>query len=71
MSDALLHIQSCCQAFPRPDGEDLLVLNDINIEERYKCKYTNTYTTLYLQYKSTTIVSTVYQPNFTIIISTD
>jgi NitT/TauT family transport system ATP-binding protein len=31
MSDALLHIQSCCQAFPRPDGEDLLVLNDINL----------------------------------------
>ncbi|HEX3439106.1 MAG TPA: nitrate/sulfonate/bicarbonate ABC transporter ATP-binding protein [Pseudolabrys sp.] len=31
MSDALLHIESCCQAFPRPDGEDLLVLNDINL----------------------------------------
>jgi NitT/TauT family transport system ATP-binding protein len=31
MSDALLHIQSCCQAFPKPDGEDLLVLNDINL----------------------------------------
>lgn len=30
MSDALLQIQSCCQAFPKPDGEDLLVLNDIN-----------------------------------------
>jgi NitT/TauT family transport system ATP-binding protein len=31
MSDALLQIQSCCQAFPKPDGEDLLVLNDINL----------------------------------------
>ncbi|HEY2755597.1 MAG TPA: nitrate/sulfonate/bicarbonate ABC transporter ATP-binding protein [Pseudolabrys sp.] len=31
MTDALLHIQSCCQAFPKPDGEDLLVLNDINL----------------------------------------
>jgi NitT/TauT family transport system ATP-binding protein len=31
MSDALLHIQSCCQAFPKPDGENLLVLNDINL----------------------------------------
>ena len=31
MSDALLEIQSCCQAFPKPDGEDLLVLNDINL----------------------------------------
>ena len=30
MSDALLQIQSCCQAFPKPDGEDLLVLDDIN-----------------------------------------
>ena len=30
MSDALLQIRSCCQAFPKPDGEDLLVLNDIN-----------------------------------------
>ena len=31
MSDALLQIQSCCQAFPKPDGEELLVLNDINL----------------------------------------
>ncbi len=31
MSDALLQIQACCQAFPKPDGEDLLVLNDINL----------------------------------------
>lgn len=31
MSDALLEIRSCCQAFPKPDGEDLLVLNDINL----------------------------------------
>jgi NitT/TauT family transport system ATP-binding protein len=31
MTDALLHIQSCCHAFPKPDGEDLLVLNDINL----------------------------------------
>jgi NitT/TauT family transport system ATP-binding protein len=31
MSDALLQIRSCCQAFPKPDGEDLLVLNDINL----------------------------------------
>ena len=31
MSDALLQIQSCCQAFPKPDGEDMLVLNDINL----------------------------------------
>ena len=31
MSDALLQIESCCQAFPKPDGEDLLVLNDINL----------------------------------------
>jgi NitT/TauT family transport system ATP-binding protein len=31
MSDALLQIQSCCQAFPKPDGEDLLVLDDINL----------------------------------------
>jgi NitT/TauT family transport system ATP-binding protein len=30
MSDALLQIQSCCQAFPKPDGKELLVLNDIN-----------------------------------------
>ncbi len=30
-SDALLEIRSCCQAFPKPDGEDLLVLNDINL----------------------------------------
>ncbi|HXX25531.1 MAG TPA: nitrate/sulfonate/bicarbonate ABC transporter ATP-binding protein [Pseudolabrys sp.] len=31
MSDALLEIRSCCQAFPKPDGEDLLVLKDINL----------------------------------------
>jgi NitT/TauT family transport system ATP-binding protein len=31
MSDALLQIRSCCQAFPKPDGEELLVLNDINL----------------------------------------
>ena len=31
MTDALLQIQSCCQAFPKPDGEELLVLNDINL----------------------------------------
>jgi NitT/TauT family transport system ATP-binding protein len=31
MSDALLEIRSCCQAFPKPDGEELLVLNDINL----------------------------------------
>ncbi len=31
MSDALLQIQSCCQSFPKPDGEELLVLNDINL----------------------------------------
>jgi len=31
MSEALLQINSCCQAFPRPDGESLLVLNDINL----------------------------------------
>ena len=31
MSDALLQIQSCCQSFPKPDGEDLLVLDDINL----------------------------------------
>src|SRR5664279_6458913 len=30
MSDALLEIRSCCQAFPKPDGKELLVLNDIN-----------------------------------------
>jgi NitT/TauT family transport system ATP-binding protein len=30
MSNALLQIQSCCQAFPKPDGKELLVLNDIN-----------------------------------------
>ncbi len=30
MSDALLQIRSCCQAFPKPDGKELLVLNDIN-----------------------------------------
>ncbi|HEV2628114.1 MAG TPA: nitrate/sulfonate/bicarbonate ABC transporter ATP-binding protein [Pseudolabrys sp.] len=31
MSDALLQIRSCCQAFPKADGEDLLVLDDINL----------------------------------------
>src|SRR3974390_2464880 len=31
MDDALLQVQSCCQAFPKPDGENLLVLNDINL----------------------------------------
>ncbi len=31
MSEALLQINSCCQAFPKPDGEQLLVLNDINL----------------------------------------
>jgi len=31
MSDALLQIQSVRQAFPKPDGEDLLVLDDINL----------------------------------------
>src|SRR5689334_10208821 len=31
MSEALLQINSCCQAFPKPDGENLLVLNDINL----------------------------------------
>jgi NitT/TauT family transport system ATP-binding protein len=31
MSDALLQVQSCCQAFPKPDGENLLVLDDINL----------------------------------------
>ncbi|MCK9918387.1 nitrate/sulfonate/bicarbonate ABC transporter ATP-binding protein [Microbacteriaceae bacterium K1510] len=31
MNNALLQIQSCCQAFPKPDGESLLVLNDINL----------------------------------------
>jgi NitT/TauT family transport system ATP-binding protein len=30
MSDALLQLRSCCQAFPKPDGKELLVLNDIN-----------------------------------------
>src|SRR5665647_3615539 len=30
MSDALLQIQAVRQAFPRPDGADLLVLDDIN-----------------------------------------
>ena len=30
MSDALLQIESCCQSFPKPDGEELLVLDDIN-----------------------------------------
>ena len=28
---ALLDIRSVRQAFPKPDGEDLLVLNDINL----------------------------------------
>ena len=27
----MLQIQSCCQAFPKPDGEELLVLKDINL----------------------------------------
>ncbi len=31
MNDALLEIHSCRQAFPKPDGEDLLVLDDINL----------------------------------------
>src|SRR5665811_1252779 len=31
MSDALLQIESVRQAFPRPDGEDLIVLDDINL----------------------------------------
>src|SRR4029453_10934295 len=31
MSDALLQIQSCCQSFPKAGGEELLVLNDINL----------------------------------------
>jgi len=31
MSDALLQVQSVRQAFPKPDGEDLLVLDDINL----------------------------------------
>jgi NitT/TauT family transport system ATP-binding protein len=26
----LLQLRSCCQAFPKPDGKELLVLNDIN-----------------------------------------
>jgi NitT/TauT family transport system ATP-binding protein len=30
MSDALLQIEACSQSFPRPDGEELLVLDDIN-----------------------------------------
>src|SRR5476651_2333432 len=30
MSDSLLQIRSCCQAFPKPDGKEMLVLNDIN-----------------------------------------
>ena len=30
MNDALLQIQSVRQAFPKPDGEDMLVLDDIN-----------------------------------------
>ncbi len=31
MSEALLDVRSCCQAFPKPDGENLLVLDDINL----------------------------------------
>lgn len=31
MSDALLQIRSCCQAFPKAGGENLLVLDDINL----------------------------------------
>ncbi len=31
MSDALLQLQSVRQAFPKPDGDDLLVLDDINL----------------------------------------
>lgn len=31
MSDALLQIESCCQSFPKAGGEELLVLNDINL----------------------------------------
>jgi len=31
MSDALLQVQSVRQAFPKPDGEDMLVLDDINL----------------------------------------
>jgi NitT/TauT family transport system ATP-binding protein len=31
MSDALLEIKACCQAFPKADGEELLVLDDINL----------------------------------------
>ncbi len=31
MSDALLQVQSLRQAFPKPDGDDLLVLDDINL----------------------------------------
>ncbi|MEI9803336.1 MAG: nitrate/sulfonate/bicarbonate ABC transporter ATP-binding protein [Pseudolabrys sp.] len=34
MTDALLHIKSCCQSFPKPDGKELLVLNDINFTLR-------------------------------------
>lgn len=30
----LLQIQSCCQAFPKPDGESLLVLDNINLTLR-------------------------------------
>jgi NitT/TauT family transport system ATP-binding protein len=30
MSDALLQIEACSQSFPKPDGEELLVLDDIN-----------------------------------------
>src|SRR4029453_15695907 len=31
MSDALLQIQSCCQSFPKAGGEELLVLDDVNL----------------------------------------
>src|SRR5579885_131367 len=31
MSEALLDVRPCCQAFPKPDGENLLVLDDINL----------------------------------------
>ncbi len=31
MTEALLEIRSCCQAFPKAEGEALLVLDDINL----------------------------------------
>ena len=31
MSDALLQIESCCQSFPKPDGEELLVLRESDV----------------------------------------